>query len=237
MHKRFPFLKKIVPKTFRSGGTVNATYTLARNFLGLYGWLRAFREKRCVDAKGNPLPWYTYPAIDFLTPLDFSRASIFEYGAGASTLFWGARAQRVVSIETDRGWHEKLLPQLAANCTLVHLSAKLPAYADEIRAHGLFDVIVIDGPGETREACAEIAPAHLNRGGMIIFDNSDQLPHCAALLRQPDLLQVDFTGFAPMTPFAQSTSIFFRRDAQWITRDNIQPHRSVAASDSRWLKG
>lgn len=237
MSLRFPPAHKLVPAAFRSGGTLRTTYTLIRNFLVLYGWWRAIRERRSVDARGNPIPWYSYPAIDFLKPLDFSQASIFEYGAGASTLFWAARAKRVVSVETDRGWYERLLPKLPANCELEWISVKLPEYAESIRAYGLFDVIVIDGPGETRTACTEIAPTQLKPGGMIILDNSDQLPHCTVRLRERDFLQADMTGFAPLSAVAQSTSFFFARDAHFVSHDSVQPHRSVAATDPIWGMG
>lgn len=59
-------------------------YTLAFD----YGQLRTIREKRCIDKLGNPIPWYTYPAIEYLKTIDFSRKLVFEYGGGSSTLWW-----------------------------------------------------------------------------------------------------------------------------------------------------
>jgi hypothetical protein len=213
---------------------VRTTYTLLRHFLVSYGWWRTVRERRSVDADGNPLPWFTYPAIDYLSPLDFSGADVFEYGAGASTLFWAARARRVVSLETDRDWYARLLPQLPANSELKFISAQLPDYALEIRAHGRFDVIVIDGPGQTRLECAAAAADQLKPGGMIILDNSDLVPLSTALLRGKGLLQVDMTGFTPIAANAQCTSFFFSRDASFVTADGIQPRQSVAQTQHAW---
>jgi len=73
-----------------------------------YGWLRSLRSGKPVDAEGNPLPWITYPCIDFLKQFDYSNKSVFEWGSGQSTLFWSARAKRVVSVEADPVWVERV---------------------------------------------------------------------------------------------------------------------------------
>lgn len=54
-----------------------------------YGWLKSFKTKMPIDAKGNPVPWYTYPAIEFLEQLDFTNKIVLEYGSGNSSLYWG----------------------------------------------------------------------------------------------------------------------------------------------------
>ncbi len=69
-----------------------------RGNLFQYGWLRALRDGRPIDANGQPLPWLTYPCIDFLRSLDLRDKSVFEWGCGHSTLFFAERANRVVSI-------------------------------------------------------------------------------------------------------------------------------------------
>lgn len=63
-----------------------------RNFYILafeYGQFKTIKNWECVDKDGNPIPWYTYPAIEFLNSLDFSSKNVFEYGTGNSTLWWG----------------------------------------------------------------------------------------------------------------------------------------------------
>ena len=35
------------------------------------GHLRSCLKSRAVDRHGNPLPWFTYPAIQFLLPKDW----------------------------------------------------------------------------------------------------------------------------------------------------------------------
>ena len=61
-----------------------------------------------VDAAGKPIPWFTYPAIDYIRQLDLSEKTIFEWGAGFSTLFWSSRAKSVISVETDPLWYSFL---------------------------------------------------------------------------------------------------------------------------------
>ena len=33
---------------------------------------RSIDEKVCLDRDGNPIPWYTYPAIEYLSQFDYS---------------------------------------------------------------------------------------------------------------------------------------------------------------------
>ena len=34
-------------------------------------------EKVCEDRDGNPIPWYTYPAIEYISQFDYSEKEIF----------------------------------------------------------------------------------------------------------------------------------------------------------------
>ena len=224
----------IVPRTFRSGGFLRSAWQINVHALGDYGWLRSLREGRSVNADGEWIPWFTYPAIDFLRQLDYSTKSVFEYGAGASTLFWARRANRVVAVETVQEWLDKVLTEAPANCTVIFSSPDVDAFANQIDSHGDFDVIVIDGPGPTRPACCKRALEHLRPGGMIILDNSDLWPETAAIPRAAGLIQVDFTGFAPLAVHAHTTSVFLRRDYNFTPRGGLQPHKSVAQPAMPW---
>src|SRR5437762_2857857 len=123
-------------RSWRRGGDMKAilraTARRVLEALGLYvhyslatrgplkddGWLRSFREERCVDAEGRPLPWLTYPAIEFLAARVRPEMRVFEYGSGQSTLWWAARVRQVISCEHDPAWAERLRDQLPANVTL-----------------------------------------------------------------------------------------------------------------------
>ena len=43
---------------------------------------RSIDEKLCLDKEGNPIPWYTYPAIEYLSQFDYQDKKIFEFGCG-----------------------------------------------------------------------------------------------------------------------------------------------------------
>ncbi|MGH9307724.1 MAG: class I SAM-dependent methyltransferase, partial [Vicinamibacterales bacterium] len=184
------------------------------------------QTKAAVDRSGRPVPWYTYPAIEYLQQFDFSQSRVFEYGSGNSTLFWTERAAQVVSVEDDERWYANIRPRLGANCTLV-LEPDLDRFVDVItRFPERFDIIVVDGParGQTRLKCAARALECLRPGGLIILDNSDWLPRSARLLRGTGLLQVDMSGFIPLGGHTQTTSFFFDRTCELRPRDGRQPH-------------
>jgi hypothetical protein len=226
--------KWIVPRTFRSGGLIRSAWRLSVHSLRDYGWVRSMREGRCVNAAGEPIPWLTYPAVDFLSQFNYAEKSVFEYGAGASTLFWARRARRVVSVESDPEWVNTLRPELPANCELILSSAVVTEYAGQLASRGQFDVIVVDGTGESRPACCRAALEHICAGGIIVLDNSDLWPGSAAILREAGLIQVDFTGFAPLQSHAHTTSVFFTRDYRFEPRGHLQPEKSIAQPAEPW---
>jgi hypothetical protein len=53
-----------------------------------HGWFRSFEEHASVDLNGNPVPFLTYSAVKFLERRIHPEISVFEYGSGASTLWW-----------------------------------------------------------------------------------------------------------------------------------------------------
>lgn len=224
----------VVPGTLRSGGLVRSVCQLNVYVLRDYGWLRSRRERRCVDAAGSDIPWLTYPAIDFLAQLDYSDKRVLEYGSGASTLFWARRAAEVVSIETDADWFETVRARASSNCDLIFCMPAANEYAAQIDARGKFDVVVVDGPGEPRPACCRHALGALADTWMIVLDDSDLWPESAAILRNAGLIQVDFTGFAPLLPHAHTTSVFLQRGYGFKPRNGRQPEKSVAQPAEPW---
>jgi hypothetical protein len=186
--------------------------------------LRSAREQACIDADGNPVPWYTYPALEYLRQLDWRDRSVFEYGSGNSTIFWSRIAKRLVSVESDVEWAQRVRPQLPQHCELLYH----PQQKDYVGALSEpFDVVVVDG--EWRFDCAQQARQFLSPRGLIILDNSDWHPRTAEFLRSCGLLQVDFTGLGPINPYSWTTSIFFARDFEIRPAHERQPWPGVGA--------
>lgn len=207
MRRIAALIERIFPGVVRSA--LNAR-TLARD----YGFSRSAREARPVDAAGAPLPWYTYPAIEYLRQFDFSACSVFEYGAGNSTRFWASRALSVSAVESDPQWHKELSAQLPG-VRLYHCAERDDYVGCIAREEASFDVIVIDG--RWRRRCALQAPERLRQGGIIVLDNSDRHQDAAQTLRAARMLQVDFSGFGPINAYTWTTSIFVRADTRLQT--------------------
>lgn len=172
------------------------------------GQYRTIKEERIVDNQGNPIPWYTYGAIEYLNCFDFKRRHVFEFGSGYSSYYWADKAQAVVSVESDAVWYEKVRADKRANQTIL-LAAGQKAYVGSLVEQGRrFDIVVVDGLW--RERCAWEAAQHLSEGGLIIFDNSDAYPNTAGMLRGRGFLQVDFNGFGAFNSYCWATSLFFK---------------------------
>ena len=189
---------------------------------------RSIDEKICLDKDGNPIPWYTYPAIEYLSQFDYSDKQILEFGCGFSSLFWAKRAKKVISIEDNLNWFDKWKkefdePNLDIRWRDEGEIYEQAAFEDNIK----YDVIVVDG--KRRFQCADAAVKVLNKGGMIILDDSDRINtsqeyvKAVEILREANLLQVDFYGFCPMNNYTKTTSVFFSRDFNFESLYKVQP--------------
>ena len=172
-----------------------------------YGYVESVRRNAAVWGNGEPIPMYTYSLVEYLRSLDFSEVDVAEFGAGESTRFWAARARSVVAFENDQAWIEKLKAGAAKNVELLYAADMPSAFRRLDRAFG---VIVVDCKANRFDAAAA-AIEKLAPGGMIILDNSDWYPNSAKLLRDADLIQVDFPGLRPGRFHACTTSIFLSR--------------------------
>ena len=176
---------------------------------------------------GEVWPWYTFPAIEYLSELDFSKDVIFEYGCGSSTIFWAQRARKVVSIEHDAAWASKIAKVAPSNVEIFVLPPATDYAAALLASGGNFDVIVIDGIYRAK-CCRDVGQA-LNPGGLVILDNSDWYTTASRIIRDQNLIQVDISGWGPLNNYTWTTSLFFHRLFTKTTRDNKQPHYSRCA--------
>lgn len=178
-----------------------------------YGQWRSIKERMAVDANGAAIPWYTYPAIEYLSSFDFKNCDVFEFGSGNSSLFWSGRARNVFSVEDNKEWFEVVYQKRRANQTVIH-RADEASYVNTLPEQGkLFEIIVIDG--KWRKQCVAVATHCLKDGGMIVLDNSDRMieKECSRLLREQGFIQIDFSGFGPINNYCWSTSVFMKTPA------------------------
>lgn len=181
-------------------------------------WKSSLQQAACA-ADGSPIPWYTYPAIDFLRQRSFEKCSILEFGGGQSTLWWSERAQSVLTIEEDRGWFEHIRSQIdgiRSNVYLHHIPVDhttrtvLPIRAViEKSALSKFDIIIIDG--HLRKELTALAFEYLAPAGAIILDNAEGYGLYEEI-RTKHCRRIDFFGFAPGVSLRHCTSIVFIAD-------------------------
>ena len=197
-----------------------------------YGQLATMKQSECKDAEGNPLPWYTYPAIDFLKQVDLKQKRIFEFGSGFSTLFWENEGAKVFSVEHDPVWFQKIKSKLKTHAQIV-LESNEDLYPQVLfNQEGVFDIIVIDGI--KRFAASQIAIKKLDKNGFLILDNADWYPNSSHFLRKNGFTQIDFIGFSPINDYTFNTAFFIPPGWQ-INRANnlIEPQKLIGNISQR----
>lgn len=175
------------------------------------GLWSTFTTGGSFQAGADPTPWMTYPALDYLSQFDFSRAAVLEFGSGGSSLWWARRALEVTSVESDVEWVEWLQSRAPDNLNLIGPVAGEEFVYSPLESGKRYDVIIVDG-GQ-REACSCAALSSLAPGGLFILDNSDWYPEICLMLREHGLFEIDFHGFGPANDYSWTTSIFIRADS------------------------
>jgi len=172
------------------------------SFLGIfqsymfeYGFV--FNPNKASTFGQERSPMYSVHGVEYLNSLDLTWARVFEFGSGGSTIWWSKRAKSVTSVETSFEWYTKLSKIIPEN-TQLHLKNNPANSIQEFE--GQFDVIVIDG-GFSRYQSAVSSlgigfgnNSKLAKGGFIFLDDSTIYHHTSKLLREHNLIQVDFHG-------------------------------------------
>lgn len=182
---------------------------LAENFRILahqQGLAASRKSGRPVAADGSPIPWYTYPAVEYFRQLDVQGFTIFEFGCGNSSLFWARKQAKVWSVEHDPHWYEIFAAQASQLQGLALRQDKHAYSAAVMEPEVLFDIIIIDGAW--RNECLQHALNCLHPGSIIILDNSDWYLDVALTLRKVGFFQVDFNGFGSCNTYCWTTSLF-----------------------------
>ena len=190
--RRCRVLSEAVALVLLAGATKNSMLRKA-------GWFRSFASGRSVDGDGEPIPWYTYPAIRFLEERVRCYMRVLELGGGNSTLWWAKWASMVMVIEHNPKWEKHILASAPDN-VLVNAST---GYCN-------YHVIVVDSLD--REKCTITAMVDLTDDGVIICDNSDRDNYGDAFnqLHQNGFKRLDFWGMSPINTYELCTSIFYR---------------------------
>jgi hypothetical protein len=171
-------------------------------FLNQIGWTNSFYKKAPVDKNNNPLPWVSYSMIYFLEKYINKNMKVFEFGSGNSTLFFGKKVQKVVSVEHDLEWYEKISIISPKSVEIVYSELEYNGdYCRMIRNYNeKFDIIFIDG--RDRVNCLKNSIDYLNDNGIIILDDSERSKY------QEAFSFMKIKGFYSFTIYGISAGIF-----------------------------
>lgn len=212
------YIQKNIARLIRTIG-LRAIMSLAskESALVVNGWFRSFKEQKSVDKDGTPIPWMTYPFIDFIQPRLSTTFKVFEYGCGNSTLFFARYVDSVISVEHDKEWLNEILKVVPDNVRIIYqpldYNGKYSQIPDEQMTQ--FDIIIIDG--RDRINCTKFLLRYssaLKSDGVIIFDNADrdEYEEAYVLLLKKGYKKIDFFGMGPIIQIKTCTSIFYKEN-------------------------
>lgn len=207
-HKRFLF----AISDEIEAGLLNFKYN---GYLKEIGFLNSLLQKKPLGPQNEPYPWVTYPFIHFIEPRLKKDFTLFEYGSGNSTLYYASKVKKVVSVEHDRTWYEKIKKELShPNVSLLfqELENNAAYCRMSITTGEKYDLIIVDG--RDRVNCIKHSIEVLNSRGVIILDNSYREKYSEGIeyLKENKFKRIDFWGMCPGNRYLNATSVFYREN-------------------------
>ncbi len=183
-----------------------------KGYLSEIGWFKSFDSKSPVDAHSEPIPWVTYSFIDFIADRIRKEHIIFEFGSGNSTFYYAKRALKVVSVEHDKSWFDKISASKPSNSEMIFCELKTAGdYCKMPVSMGQkFDIIIVDG--RDRVNCCYQSLAALNENGVLVLDDSEREKYSDAIvfLKGKGFKELSFSGISPGLFYRKSTSVFYK---------------------------
>jgi hypothetical protein len=218
-------LYRILPKKLQN--KILNLQKQAKNFSILsidYGQWRTIRDWDSKNSLDEPIPWYTYPGIEYLSHLELGGFRVFEFGSGNSTIWWGRHSLSVHSIESDPDWHKRVISRISQDGGSINcdLREDKDSYVNSLSEQ--YDIVIIDG--KHRRECAEKFIQNCSKSVILIFDNSDRYPETIDLIRKSlGWMELDFHGFGPINMYTWTTSIFINPSEthRIVYKKNLRP--------------
>lgn len=205
-------IKTIVNLFLTDRKTLKALLSLKHSgYLVDIGWFNAFSSKMSVGKNNEPVPWVTYPFIDFITPRLNKDFELFEFGSGNSTLFYSKYVKKVITVEHNKNWYEKVKSKLPGNAEIIYQTLEGTGYEKAALAYEMmFDIIIIDA--EKRVECLKNSLSKLNATGVMILDDSDRTEYSEAFsfMEAKGFRSLDFWGISPGFFNRKATTVFYR---------------------------
>ena len=215
------------------------SYTLSRDPLSvqfLWSWFWSLLPGH--SPLHDQLPWMNFRLIRWLDAYLRPDMTVFEYGPGGSTIFMARRVRRVVSIEHDPLWFDRVQHFLAderiTNCDVrLVLAKKQPsvaaipygpssytsqtpharglnfeAYVRSIDEHPDHSFDLVIVDGYARFSCVAHAVRKVRPGGYLLFDDSDWKKYREAVAYLDGHPRTDFVGVTPFQLNLRQTTIW-----------------------------
>jgi hypothetical protein len=172
-------------------------------FVRLFGYLIVHPAHARYYFNLEPTPWIVFKAIDWLNANALPTWDVFEWGSGASTMYFYDRCKSIVSIEHDPLY---LIRSIDDAFIFENDLQKYPKII-EMSMRKKYDLIFIDGM--ERMKCLDEALRYVKPGGYIMVDDSDRPEYFEKL----DTLSIywkrtDFRGPARSIYYFRQTSVF-----------------------------
>lgn len=153
----------------------------------------------------NEEPWWTFTVKERIEDILKPNMAAVEFGSGYSTLWLANRVDRLLSIEHDPIWWNKINKKLELkrqkNTEIRLLDEENYTNINDIDDKSI-DLCVIDGI--LRGACAKFMLSKMKPGGWVYLDNSDKdmgLPVDAANVRGAEAVLLNAANVTNVTYF------------------------------------
>lgn len=205
----------------------NVNYSYIKYFTK---WIHSMKSNSVKDES----PWITFESKYFLDTFLDKNKKVFEWGSGGSTIYFSNRVNKIVLVEHNKEWFEKVAsvikdkeinnieyllvepkekPELNVNGCFssdVNYSGKdFSEYCDAISSYpdNYFDLIVVDG--RVRNCCINKAIKKLSSNGLILLDNSDVKEYASSLklLKEAGFKSKKYFGPGPYVKYFWETTI------------------------------
>jgi hypothetical protein len=163
----------------------------------------------------NPLgarrPWWNYAAVRAVGESLRPRDRVFEYGGGASSLWFVDQGADLTTVESDRAWFDDIREAVGAGAELRLAESDGDGYATYVHSidqdlDESFDVIVVDGRERVR--CGLAAIPKLKPGGRMILDDSDRARYSPLFDELAGWRPVSYRGLKPGIWSAVQTTVW-----------------------------
>ena len=193
----FEKLKKIIGYFIHLRTSKLLLSIMNNSYLKDMGWLNSEFSEVPADKDNNPIPWITHSYTNFPTPFLSEERSVFELGAGYSTLSYASKVKSVISVDHDESWIKTLKKRVLKNVSLYHYNLN-SGYTTSINNHNkLFDIIIIGG--RKRVECVKNSFDKITARGVIVLDNSEREYYKEGIdfLKEKGFKKIDLWGISP----------------------------------------